>query len=320
MSKIYDPNLPPKLAKKLNAKEKSQKKENASEKTNEQKVSEIVLPQQETLTIVFDEKSQSLIGVNGKLRCNMLSGSMNAGEIWECQILPFNGARGVLPDAFATKKVGEVQVEKKPAAEIKKPAAKKNAPAAPKAKDDSDLRQKLKDANAQLKEANRKANRLQKQVDITIPKLKNDIKQGEEANRSLKTQVKKLEGQLKARSKGDVTAERDRLRQEVEEQKAEIERLKATLALFNNGTKPTSVTTYLTGESSIHCNLLDHDEYRVYFNPGKKTLRFIPSEKGTVRCEDKDVVIPVISMYSNFTKIRQLEARKEGSEVVVSLA
>ena len=320
MSKIYDPNLPPKLAKKLNAKEKSQKKESASEKTDEQKVSEIVLPQQETLTIVFDEKSQSLIGVNGKLRCNMLSGSMNTGEIWECQILPFNGARGVLPDAFATKKVGEVQVEKKPAAEIKKPAAKKNAPAVPKAKDDSDLRQKLKDANAQLKEANRKANRLQKQVDITIPKLKNDIKQGEEANRSLKTQVKKLEGQLKARSKGDVTAERDRLRQEVEEQKAEIERLKATLALFNNGTKPTSVTTYLTGESSIHCNLLDHDEYRVYFSPGKKTLRFIPSEKGTVRCEDKDVVIPVISMYSNFTKIRQLEARKEGSEVVVSLA
>ena len=72
MSKIVDPNLPPKLAKKLNAKEKSQKKENTAEKTDEQKASEMVLPQQETLTIVFDEKSQGLIGVNGKLRCNML--------------------------------------------------------------------------------------------------------------------------------------------------------------------------------------------------------------------------------------------------------
>ena len=320
MSKIVDPNLPPKLAKKLNAKEKSQKKENTAEKTDEQKASEMVLPQQETLTIVFDEKSQSLIGVNGKLRCNMLSGSMQAGEIWECQILPVSGARGLMPDAYAMTKVGEAKVEEKPVAETKNVPAKKKAPAAPKAKDDSELRQKLRETSALLKEANRKANRLQKQVDVTIPKLKDDIKQGEVANRSLKTQVKKLEGQLKARSKGDVTAERDRLRQEVEEQKAEIERLKATLALFNNGTKPTSVTTYLTGESSIHCNLLDHDEYRVYFSPGKKTLRFIPSEEGTVRCEDKDVVIPILSMYSNFTKIRQLEARKEGSEVVVSLA
>ena len=318
MSKILDPSLPPKLAKKLNAKEKSQKKENTVEKTDEQKASEMVLPQQERLTIVFDEKIQSLVGVNGKLRCKMLSGSMEAGEVWECQIIPYNGACGTMPEAYAVTKVGEAKAEEKPAAEVKK-APEKKKESAPKTKGDSELRQKLRETSALLKEANRKANRLQKQIDITIPKLKNDIKKGEEANRSLKTQVRILEGQLKAKNKGDVTAERDRLRAEVEEKSAEIERLKAILALYSNGSKPAAVTTYLTGQSSIHCNLLEDLEYRVYFSPGKRTLRFIPSDNGTVRIADKDVVIPAIAKYSDFTKIRQLEARKEGSEVVVSL-
>ena len=98
-----------------------------------------------------------------------------------------------------------------------------------------------------------------------------------------------------------------------------IERLKKVLALYETGTKTTSVTTYLTGSTGIHCNYLVDEGYKVYFSPGRRTLRFIPDAEGSVRCRDKDVSLPAIGRYSNFTEIRKLDARKEENEVVISL-
>ncbi len=197
------------------------------------------------------------------------------------------------------------------------PAGKKAESSACSANGAGELEAKLREKSRKLTEANLRIGRMQKQIN-SLPGFRDKIRQKDECISSLKIQVKQLEAKNRAMEK--IVMERDNFEIKCREKDAEIEKLNAMLALYEARFRNPGVTTYLTDPMVIHSSLFDHMTYRVYLSPGKRTLRFIPDDNGTVVCSDRDVTIPAIAGFSRFSETRALEARKEGSEILISLA
>ncbi len=290
-------------------------KKDGGEETEE--VPQVLLGAPMELTVVRDGVHGFLVGVSGNERYRLLDGPAEAGEVWKCQILP--AGRGMMPEAYPISREGRsaaAAVSPGPVREKGRTGRKTAAPV--REREDSELGRKLSDKTAKLNAANLRIGRMQRQIN-GLEKLREENRQKDSAIRSLKTQVQQLETKLKPRNMEGIIAERDGLRAKVEDQEEEIRRLRDILSLYSTGVRRSAVTTYLTGATSIHCNLLEDKGYRVYFSPGRKTLRFVPDVNGTFGRDGRDVVIPAIRQFTDFEKIRSLEARKEEGEVVVSL-
>lgn len=317
MSKRFEAGLPRDMFKSKKSKAKSV--EAPAEEKNENKIPDAPNYKFLNLTMVYDEGRKAILGTDNIRYYTIFNAAeVKEGEVWECNIMQAYGVHENV--AYVVNKIKDASLETKAEIVVKEPSApaKKQKKVEVPSEDISAIKSELREKTKKLREANLKAGRMQRQIN-SIPGLKDEIEKKRLCIQSLKVQVKQLEDKQPEKELQNLTAERDHYKSESEKQALEIERLKKVLALYETGTKTTSVTTYLTGATGIHCNYLVDEGYKVYFSPGKRTLRFIPDAEGSVLCRDKDVSLPAIGRYSNFTEIRKLEARKEDNEVVVSL-
>lgn len=285
------------------------------------------------LKIVHDDDLQCLVGINGTHKYRILGKLASAEEVWICGILPSNGMGSYEALPMELKKqapkeevveVSEVQEEDVPVAESvivpEIPIEQCEDPriAEMEAKI-ADLEAKLKEKSDKHRDTILKYGRAQKRVN-QADKMADELKQKDIAIASLKTQVQSLEKKINNRDIDNLESERDHYLSMLDEKDVEIARLKEVLALYESGAKETSVKTFLTGFTGIHCNMLGEGRYRVYFSPGKRTLRFVPDDAGDVVCPDGNVSIPAIGRFTHFEKIRALQAVSEDQEVIISLA
>jgi len=285
------------------------------------------------LAVVYDEGRQCLVGISGTDRYMILGTKASAGEVWSCGILPSNGMgmyqalpMALIKEARKEEKdmPGEVQEADSAAVETAIEAvASAGQPedpciAAMQARID-ELEGKLKEKGKKHTDTILKYGRVLKKLK-QAEKVADELKQKEATIINLKDQVKRLERKIGDRDIGNLESERDRYMALADEKDDEIARLKEMLALYESGAKETAVTTFLTGFTGIHCNMLGEGRYRVYFSPGKRVLRFVPDDMGDVVCPGGNVSIPAIGRFTHFEKIRALEAVSEGSDIVISLA
>jgi hypothetical protein len=320
----------------MNAKKRPKKEKNACGEAKKGQTGDAGTAQigmrTKDLAIVFDEGRQCLVGISGTDSYVVLGTKASAGEVWSCGILHSNGMGmyHALPMSIikeARKEEDEPgEVQKADSTTIEAPieilasAGQPEDPriAAMQARID-ELEGKLKEKNAKHRDVILKYGRVLKKLG-QAEKVADELKQKDITISSLKEQVKGLERKIGDRDIGNLESERDRYMALADEKDAEIARLKEILALYESGAKETAVTTFLTGFTGIHCNMLGEGRYRVYFSPGKRTLRFVPDYAGDVVCPGGNVSIPAIGRFTHFEKVRALEAVTEGMDIVISLA
>ncbi|MCQ2070996.1 MAG: hypothetical protein MJZ68_07685, partial [archaeon] len=148
--------------------------------------------------------------------------------------------------------------------------------------------------------------------------LEEEIRSKERANRSLVTQVQSLEKKVKDNNVGNLESELEYYKSQCEFLSKELTQARDLVRLYSSGSRYSSVNTFLLGETTIHCNLLDDGRYRVYFSPRKRTVRFIPDDGGEILCSDRKVSVSAFRYYTAFDKVRELSAVKEGDETVIA--
>ncbi len=277
-------------------------------------------PSEITVRMELDEKTGLLIGKHrGRSILVMEDSRITVGETWECNLVS-DGEHSVL---YPQKKVeAKSEAAECPPAPVQKTKAKKKTQAAetdtvPLSKY-KELEEKSRIRGEKLSKANLRIGNLTKQLG-SMDKVKEENKRQKVTIQSLKTQVKALEKEKPKTDVSGIEIERDRYKYLAEELQSKVERLTAMLELYNSGTRESQANTFLLGKTRIHCNLLDDERYRVYFSPGKKTLRFVPDQEGQVYCDKKEVILPAIAGYTNFEEVRRLEACTVDGEVRISL-
>ncbi len=326
-------NMPKKFRKQIKAREKAEKNaENmaeekpADEENSGKKCAKAVESDEVVLTIVQDDKG-NMFASDGESDYPILNpGEQCIDERWQCRLLQMPTG----PSAYLVKYLGKVESEaaedgssdvpEEVIAEVDSTDEEVPVETVPEAVNvpvvkESDL---VKHLRRQLKEANTKNGQLEKELK-DLPALKQLIKKQGVALQNYKTQVQSLESKNNVRNCENALSEMKRYKADCEAKDREIEKLKALLELSTQSTKGESQIAFITGETSIYSAMFDCMKYRVYFSPGKKTLRFIPDENGSVTVNDKGVVIPALAGYSNFLKARAIGAEKNGSEVLISL-
>ncbi len=241
------------------------------------------------------------------------------GETWRCYKVPYGMTCRLysIAKVSGTQKTQTAETDKAVKAEKKKheAAVEETVPLSKYRALEEDLRQ----VRIRYRDANLRLGRQTKAIK-GIEGLKEQIRQKDECNKSLKQQIQVLERKQSTTSVTNLEVERDMYKKQVEEMQAKIAQLNGIIEAYSAANKAEKVTTYLLGDTSIRCSLLEEDNYRVYFSPGKRTLRFIPDSEGRVPCDKKVVSIPSIAKYTGFSKIRALEAVCEDGEVRISLA
>lgn len=319
-------------AKKRSKKEKAARNEAEKGQTGDAGMVQIGVRTKD-LEMVYDEGRQCLVGINGTDRYMILGEVASAGEVWSCGILHSNGMgtyeaypMSIVRKARKEEKDTSGEDQKADSVSIETPieagasAGQPEDPriAAMQARID-ELEVKLKEKNDKHRDVILKYGRVLKKLG-QAEKVADELKQKDVTINNLKDQVKGLERKIGDRDIGNLESERDRYMALADEKDAEIARLKEILALYESGAKETAVTTFLTGFTGIHCNMLGEGRYRVYFSPGKRTLRFVPDYAGDVVCPGGNVSIPAIGRFTHFEKVRALEAVTEGMDIVISLA
>ncbi len=275
------------------------------------------------------------IGRLGDIRYIIMNPDMvSPGQTWKCVVGPPSSAVswGTF-DAMASVMVSEAQdgpeaEEPSDPEEVPEPEPEPESPereppeesdAGKVAQEDvRKLRAELTETYEKLVAANKEIQRLSEE-NREIEHLRTQLKQKERAENSLKTQVKQLEKKAISREGVNTVSEMNSYKVRCEQLEGEVERLRQVVEAYDSGSRFTSVTTMLIGETTIHCNYLKGSRYRAYFSPRKRTIRFVPDDEGDARVEDCNVTLPGLASYTKYEKIRQLSARQRGDEIIVTL-
>lgn len=332
---VFLTNIPKKMRKQMKKDQKGAK--NASEKPSDEAVQDkrcaMAVDSEDMLfTIILDDKSGQLMATDGENTYAVSNlGNRAVGEKWNGKLVPIPGGSVAYLLTPYTDPEPEEIVEELSDEEIEEKIEENleevqsdaeptvDAIAVQESSSIVDESELVKDLRKQLKDANSQIFTLEKQLK-DYPHLKDTIKKKNTAIKSLTTQVKSLEKKTNVRDFDNMSSELNRYKSDCDAKDKEIARLKRLVEFYGSSSKEDSPKAFITGNTSIHSMMFDCMKYRVYFSPGKKTLRFIPDDQGSVTVNDKEVTIPALGGYSNFLKPRALEVEKNGSEVLIRLA
>lgn len=322
--------IPKMLRKQLKAKKNVERDNNgevSEENTLDRICTKAVDSTEVTLTIVMDDRNGRLMASDGESNFMILNaGEIEVGEMWKCRLL------GAYPEnsAYLIEYVGMSELESQgevPTEVVAEESVERDLPdiganteTAPVRKDSSieGESELVRDLRKQLKDANTRNSRLEKELK-DLPNLKLRISKQDEAIRNYKVQVKSLESKDNVRKLDNAVSELERYKADCEAKDKEITKLRSILDTYAISGKEDFQKMFITGDTSLYSTMFDCMRYKVYFSPGKKTLRFIPDESGSVTVNDRSVTIPALAGYSNFLKVRSLEVEKDGSEILISL-
>ncbi len=289
-------------------------------------------PNSVEITIEVDDQGR-YIGRSGDLRYLIMNPEMvSPGQTWKCLVgPPSSSVYWDIYDAMAAEMVsdapdepeGDFMHEAVPEPEPEPEPPEQEPPEEPDMgkiaqEDVRKIRAELTETYEKLVLANKEIQRLSEE-NRRIEHLESQLKQKERAEQSLKTQVKQLEKKANSREGVNTASEMNSYKVRCEQLEGEVERLRQVVEAYDSGSKFTSVTTMLIGETTIHCNYLKESRYRAYFSPRKRTIRFVPDEDGDARVDDCNVTLPGLASYTKYEKIRQLSARQRGDEIIVTL-
>ncbi len=339
---VFLTNVPKKLIKQKKKKQKEEKKasENPSDEPAKKKICTLTVDSEDRVfTIVSDDRNGQLMASDGEDTYSIHNlGNCAVGEKWNGKLIDISGGSVAylvrlnidpepeenvveisedaaevnvveISDASTEENVEDAQPDTEPAVDVA--AVEESSPA----DEGSDL---VKELRKKLRDANLRITALEKQLE-ELPQLREDKKRLERANKSLTKQVQILEKKGNIRDFENISSELDRYKSECNAKDKEIARLRNLLVYYGSSSKEDAPKAFITGDTSIHSMMFDCMKYRVYFSPGKKTLRFIPDDKGSVTVNDKEVTIPALGRYSNYLKPRALKVEKNGSEILIRL-
>ncbi len=312
------------------------KKKDVKAKDSDPPKKGIKRPNTVEITIEVDGQGR-YIGRSGDLRYLIMNPEMvSPGQTWKCLVGPPSSsvywdiydamAAEMVSDApdesdedFIHEAVPEPGPEPEPEPEPPEQEPAEESDAGKIAQEDvRKIRAELTETYEKLVSANKEIQRLSEE-NRRIEHLESQLKQKERAEQSLKTQVKQLEKKAISREGVNTVSEMNSYKVRCEQLEGEVERLRQVIEAYDSGSRFTSVTTMLIGETTIHCNYLKGSRYRAYFSPRKRTIRFVPDDEGDARVEDCNVTLPGLASYTKYEKIRQLSARQRGDEIIVTL-
>lgn len=329
-SDVFLTNVPKKLIKqkKKKLKEEMKASENPSDEPAKKKIcTRAVDSEDRVFTIVSDDRNGQLMASDGEDTYSIHNlGNCAVGEKWNGKLIDipgesvaYLGRRNIDPepeetvveisDAATEEHDEDAQPDTEPAVEAT--AVEESSSADEESDLVKELRKKLRDAYSRI-------NTLEKQLG-ELSQLREEKGRLKLANKSLTIQVQRLEKKRNVSDFENMLSERDRYKSECNSKDKEIARLRNILEYYGSSSKEDAPKAFITGDTSIHSMMFDCMKYRVYFSPGKKTLRFIPDDNGSVTVNDKEVMIPALGRYSNYLKPRPLKVEKNGSEILISL-
>lgn len=282
------------------------------------------------LTIKKNAKGE-FIGVDGGFSIGIAEGrNVQEGQVWRCSIgeLPIGDiavpvdilSEGITAES-SEKSIPEDSEDVSTTMEESQPMTPTfSSEIMPTESEFSRLQEENQDLRAKLNDLVKANNRFSEEVK-RIPLLEDQLKDVKKANSSLKEQVKNLEKKCKMDENTILAKERDRVQDLCRNKDEKIAELMEIIDLYQTESRsnPNIMSTYLTGSTGIHCNHLDDRRYRVYFSPGKRTLRFIPDDEGVVISKNHEVTLPGISGYTGYERIRKLDVKVDGDNILVAL-